>query len=264
MRRFGLAVAVLIFVGTGVLRADPPAAARAPGAAAPGDPKDSFAGALRSLLVDSLPSPLYEDKSHWGGQKDVARGVKWVRRDGIFRPELLRSEKNDGLWWRVRVTAPNPAGNLVLDLRDFRQPDPSRMTFTIFVAFDTDVEFERQRWDAGRRLFSGSTRARARVKLTLDCEATTRIEAGKKLLPDAVFRLRVLRSDFRYENLVFEHVAGVGGDAAKILGDAAHAAVSQWRPSLERRLIEKANAAIVKAGDTKEVRVGLGKVLGGG
>jgi hypothetical protein len=41
----------------------------------------------------------------------------------------------------------------------------------------------------------------------------------------------------------------------------ARANLHIWRPSLEHRLIDKANAAIVKAGDTKEVRLGIGKLF---
>jgi hypothetical protein len=37
--------------------------------------------------------------------------------------------------------------------------------------------------------------------------------------------------------------------------------VTQWRPSLERDLLEKANAAIVKAGENKEVRLSLAKLF---
>jgi hypothetical protein len=59
-----------------------------------------------------------------------------------------------------------------------------------------------------------------------------------------------------------EHIAGVGGEAAKLLGDAARSSMKHWHPSFERRLIEKANEAVVKAGDTKEVRLGLTGLLG--
>ena len=39
--------------------------------------------------------------------------------------------------------------------------------------------------------------------------------------------------------------------------------VKQMRPSLEKDMLEKANRAIVKAGDTKEVKLGLGKLFDG-
>ena len=264
MRRVILVAALLVPDGAGALRAEPrpPSTRSSQNEAATVNPTDSFATALRGLLVDVVPSPLYEDHSHWDVQREVTRGLKWSREDGRLRPETLRSARNDGVWWRVRVSVPNPKETLILELRNVRQPGPGVVTFTAFVTFNTDVEYERERWKSGHRLFSGSTRARARVNLTLDCEAATRVEAGKSLIPDVVFRLRVVRSDFRYNGLVFEHVAGVGGEGAKILGEAAHAAVNQWRPSLERRLIDKAKAAVVKAGDTREIRLSLGRMFG--
>jgi hypothetical protein len=72
----------------------------------------------------------------------------------------------------------------------------------------------------------------------------------------------VLRSDFHYDNLVFEHVAGFGGTAARLLGDVIVGSVKKLRPSLEQHLLDKANAAIIKAAATKEVRIHLSKLLG--
>jgi hypothetical protein len=143
-----------------------------------------------------------------------------------------------------------------------RQPEPGRVLFTTFLSFDADVDYDKQEWNRGLRLYSGELRARMRVKLTLHCEATTRVEGEAKLLLDTVFRLRVVDADFKYDNLVVEHVSGIGGEAAKLLGDAAIGGMHQWHPSFERAWMAKADAAIVKAGDTKEVRIGLSRLLG--
>ena len=80
-------------------------------------------------------------------------------------------------------------------------------------------------------------------------------------MPELVAQLKVTRADLRYDNLKFQHIAGIGGEAAEIIGELAHAALNQWRPSLERDLLAKANAAIVKAGEHKEVRIGLSKLF---
>jgi hypothetical protein len=47
------------------------------------------------------------------------------------------------------------------------------------------------------------------------------------------------------------------------MGEALHKTVKLWMPSLEKDMQEKAARAIVKAGDTKEVKLGLGKLLDG-
>ena len=86
--------------------------------------------------------------------------------------------------------------------------------------------------------------------------------AARDATGTSTFRLRVTRAEVGFDNLVVEHVAGVGGDAAQVLGDAARACLHQWRPSLEKRLLDKAAAAIVKAGDTREVRLSLSKLMG--
>ena len=86
---------------------------------------------------------------------------------------------------------------------------------------------------------------------------TTKLEPTGGLIPDLVFRLRVLKSDVRYDRFVTEHVAGVGGDMAEWLGDKGHRLLKKIKPSLEKNLLEKANASIVRAADTKEVRLSL-------
>jgi hypothetical protein len=222
-----------------------------------------LAQSLREILLTLMPTPLYEDHKHWGGQKEVTRGLKWKGSGFDFHAEAQRKLKNDGLWWRVTVTVPDAANKLVLQVRDVQKPEPGKMNFTAFIGFDTDVLYERQRWDGGHRLISTSIRGRARVSLAVRCESGLRFEDKGNLIPDTIFRLRVTSSDFHFDRLVFEHVAGVGGDAAKAIGDIAMANVHLWRPSLESRFIEKANAAILKAGDTKDVRLGLGKLLDG-
>jgi hypothetical protein len=174
-----------------------------------------------------------------------------------LKPEVIKGEKNQGDWRKVRVTTPNLPDNLIVDLRNVHPAEPGRMTFTVFLAFDARVEYQHQKWEAGVRLYSTSARARMRVKATLDCELTSRMEPSNLLLSDFVFRIRVSKSDLRLENVVLEHAAGIGGEGAKLLGDAVKRSLREWHPSLERELLAKANAAIVKAGDTKEVRLSL-------
>jgi hypothetical protein len=219
----------------------------------------ALAGNLRSFLLSALPDPLFEDTKHWGKQAPV-RKLKWRGQGLGVHAEVQEVLQNDGDWWKVRVTALSPQDSLVVDLREVQHPEPGRMTFTAFIALDAHVDYDHQIWRTGKRLYSSSVRARLRLKLEMHCEVTGRLETPG-LLPEAVVRLRVTQSNARYENFVVEHIAGLGGEAAKLLGSAAHAGMQQWHPSLERHLIEKANAAVVRAGDTKEIRVGLANLL---
>ena len=252
-----------VLQAAGVQAGEPKLDAGAAASLFDGSSTAALSGSLRGVLLDAMPDPLTEDDSHWGGQRLVAHGVEWHGHGLHFHPDVTKTLRNDGKWWKTKVTADRLADTLVVDLRDVRQPEPGKMTFTAFLSFDAQMEYDQQNWDRGLRLYSGSAEARMRVKLTLACEATSKLETKGRVLPDAVFRLRVTEAKLGYDNFEVNHILGVGGDLARLIGDAAKSGVEQWRPSLERRLLEKADAAIVKAGDTQEVRLSVEKLLKG-
>lgn len=219
---------------------------------------------VRTLLLKHLPDPLVQSSPGWGKQKETTIGVKY-HRDGLkLSTELIKGQRNDGTWRRMSVRAVNVDQSLALALQDVVTPEPGRVTFTAMIGVDCDLKFEQQIWKTGTRLYSGETRGRCKGALLLKCEATNRLEPRpNSFVPDLVLRLRVTEAQLFYEKLVIEHTAGIGGDAAKLLGEALISTIRQVKPQLERDLLAKANAAIVKAGDTKEVRVELGKLLEG-
>src|SRR5262245_52893691 len=228
-----LTVAVCLLAGSA-------SSAQIPGLS--GSAKDELAGNLRALLLKNLPDPLYESAPNWGHQEPAKRLTIYDSRLTV-KKEL----KNDGRWRKIRVEAIRPADTLVLDLRELQNPEPGRLTFKLFASLDVLAHFQEQRWESGLKLFDFKARAKARVRVLLDCEVTTRFEPAG-LLPDLVLTLKATKADLGYENLKFEHLAGVGGEAAELLGEAGHKLLTQWRPSLERALIERGEAAIVKAG----------------
>ncbi|HXG11480.1 MAG TPA: hypothetical protein VNK04_17125 [Gemmataceae bacterium] len=225
-----------------------------------GNSPDALAGSLRGYLVHNLPTTLYEASPGWGRTKRVRR-IEWKGGGLRVRPEVVYRQQNDGTWRKIRATAENLADTLVLDIRNFQQPAPGRLRFDIFLSFDLKLHYEQQVWESGIRLYSGSARARLRAKVLLRCELTARLEDRDSFLPDAVFRLRVVRAQLSYDNLVVEHIAGLGGEFAQLLGDAIKGSLDRWHPSLESELLAKASAAIVKAGDSKEVRLSVSKLL---
>ena len=176
-------------------------------------------------------------------------------------PHVQHGARNQGTWRKIRITADNVSNSLVFNVRDVRPLGSGGSAFTVFLAFDARVHYEKQVWEAGVRLLSDSARARLRVKLTLNCEVSVRFEQAGQLVPDAVVRLRVTHSDLGYDDFVMEHIAGMGGDLAKLLGDTVKGTLHRFDPALERHLLARANAAIEKSADTKEVRLSLSSLL---
>lgn len=239
--------ALLLFLGSPAVAADPADA-------------DRLAGLFRGLLLANLPTPLAEAPRNWGHQREVAVGLKWRGP----RPEVQKSPRNDGHWQKVRIEAINPATTLAVGVHKLATPEPGRVTFEALLGVDARLTYEQQLWKSGARLYGGETRARCRAALKLTCEATSRLEKPPgAVLPNVVFRVRVTSAEVFTTGLVCEHTLGVGGDAARLIGEAVHDLLTAVKPSVERELLAKANAAVVKAADTKEVRVEFDRLLGG-
>jgi hypothetical protein len=238
------------------------------GAAPAADPQPdtrALAQTLRDLLLRNLPDPIVSSDRGWGNQKEATVGLKW-RREGKLglRAEPQKELRNDGHWQRVTVRGIDPDRTLALAVGEVAYPEPGRATFDAALGLDVRLTYEQQLWKAGARLYSGETRARCRAALNLKCELTTRLESKPgSLLPAAVLRVRVTEAELNYTDLVVEHTAGLDGPAAKSVGEAVHKLLKQAKPSLEKDLLAKANAAIVKAADTKEVRVEFDRLLAG-
>ena len=63
-----------------------------------------------------------------------------------------------------------------------------------YFSFDARIDYTKQDWWNGLKLYDGSVSARFRIKLAVSCQAVVKAK-GNGLLPDTVFRLRVLRGD---------------------------------------------------------------------
>ena len=173
-------------------------------------------------------------------------------------PEVIRQDKNQETWRKIRVSAVNLPGSMAFDIRNVQKLDQGRTQFDVSMSFDARMDATQQNWSKGVKLYDGSMRARLRIKLTLRCEVTARVESNEALLPDMIFRLRVIQADTNYDHFITEHIAGLGGDTARLIGDTLQKTLHR---SLEKGVLPRANAAIVKAGDTKDIRLSLASIL---
>ena len=221
------------------------------------EPYDQLAKAFKPVLIAAMPATLYEKSENWGHTVMVPAGLRW---QGI-RPEVTKSPREHGEWKKLIITTRNLPATMDIKIYDVRTIDAEKQMFKVFLTFQMGVDYDQQNWESGARLWSGSVRARAQIKLDMECENTLRVEFDKNNLPDFILRMRVVAARLNYDDPVVEHINGIGGEGAKIIGKAALRAMKQWRPSIERDLLAKANAAIVKTADTREIRLGFGGLV---
>jgi hypothetical protein len=208
------------------------------------DSKGALAGALRNELVDKLPSPLAEASPGWGHTKRIGG-----------------HDKKQGKWRKIRLDALNPRDTLVVDVRDIRPAADGSVAFSVFLLCDARVEYTEHIYEAGIRVLATSARARLRLHLAVDCQAVARLDGSSLWVPDLVLSIRATKALVTYDNLVVEHAAGVGGDAARLMGEAVKKSLHGLRSGLEVSWLAKADAAVIKAGHAREVRLSLSKLV---
>lgn len=213
----------------------------------------SFQRALEKTVYTALPTPLYEGSDHWGDTRKSVNGMKWSG-----KPELQYADKNHGTWRKYRVTLDQPAqDHLKLQLNNVQNIGNNSLRFQIKIDADVEFDIHQQNWQAGIKLFDGTVRGRSSVKLALTCTSKLSIEPGLNVLPVIKYRLQVVDAKASYDHLVFTHVPGLGGSAAKVVGNWTVDAVQQMKPSLEKKFIEKLTTKLKNAADTKEIQVSL-------
>ena len=224
---------------------------------------DALAKVLQPLLLDNLPEPLYDKKKNWDNQKYVVTGLKWERVGKLrLKPIKQMGHRNDGHWQQITVQSIQPDQTLALGIQDLQYPEAGTATFTALLGMDVRIIYRNQIWKSGARLYGGETHARCRVAAKLSIELTNRIEVKPgNVLPEAVMRVRVTKAELFYTDPVCEHILGLDGEAARKLGAMVHKGVQEFKPDLEAKLLEKGNAAIVKAADSKAVRVSFEQML---
>ena len=231
-------------------------------------PKPEEAAAIAKLMreqaLKQMPTPLVKANDGWGKQKEFAVGKRMLRNPNRF-PDAPTELINDGLWRRFTVLARDPEKTLAIGFAELVRPAPDTLNVTLNVAMDIDFKMEHQLWLRGRQLYSGETRGHCKgaVQLKSLVVHKTEFKPGT-LLPEVKLKVTTTDAKIFYDGLTIDHTAGLDGEDAKKVGDLVIDLVRKVKPDLERELLEKGNAAIVKAAGTKEIKLELDKLMAAG
>jgi hypothetical protein len=216
---------------------------------------------LRDMALQHMPTPLVTANDGWGKQKEFAVGKVILRNPNKANPEMAREKFNDGLWRRFTVTARDPQKSLGIGITELVKPADDTMHATLNVAMDIDFRMEQQFWVRGRQLYSGETRGHCRGAVQLKLTVVHKLEFKPGVLvPDVTVKVTTTDAKIFYEKIVIDHTLGLDGESAEKAGDLVIDLVKAVKPDLEKELLEKGNAAIVKAAGTQEFKLQLDKL----
>ncbi|AWM35827.1 hypothetical protein GobsT_64740 [Gemmata obscuriglobus] len=223
---------------------------------------ESLEKTLRTLALAHLPTPLVKSDKGWGKQKEFVEGRVMLRNAKKFGPEAPRVQINDGLWRRITVTARNPNETLGVSIPELVKLSPDAARLGLDTVMDIDFRVEHQFWKRGLQLYSGETRGHCKAGLKMKAEVLTKTKAVPgSFLPEVTITIKATEANLFYDKVVIDHTAGLDGADAQKAGEFVIDLVKAIKPDLEQQLLEKANAAIMKAAASKEVKVPLDKLL---
>lgn len=220
---------------------------------------------MREMALQKMPDPLLKANDGWGKQKEFVVGRVMLRDPKKFGPEAPRELVNEGLWRRFTITARDPDKTFAVGFSELVRPAADTLNVTLNVAMDINFRMEQQLWLRGRQLYSGETRGHctSAVQLKAVVVHKTEFKPGS-LLPEIALKITTTDAKLFYDGLTIDHTAGLDGEDAKKVGDLVIDLVKAVKPDLERQLLEKGNAAIVKAAGTKEIKLELDKLMSAG
>ncbi len=222
----------------------------------------ALAKTLRGLMLDQLPSPLVKANDGWGNQKEFVAGPLMLRNPKKFAPEVPRQMVNDGLWRRVTIQARKPADTLGVGIPELVRPTLETARLALDVEMEIDFRVEHQLWKRGHELYSGETRGHCKAGLKMKAEVTTHLEAKQgAFLPEITLTIKVTDAKLFHDKIYIDHTAGLDGPDAQKAGDFVLEVAKIVKPDLEKQLLDKANAAVMKAVGSKEIKVQLDKLI---
>lgn len=225
----------------------------------------ALAKTLRGLMLTHLPNPLVNSNDGWGKQKEFVVGAVMLRNPKRFGPDAPRQMFNDGLWRRVTITARKPAETLNLSIPELVRTTDTTALLTVNTEMEIDFRVEHQLWKRGLQIYTGETRGHCKAAMTVKSSVETKMEAKPgALLPAITLVVKVTDVKLFHDKFVIDHTAGMDGPDAQKMGDFMLEVAKSVKPDLEAQLMEKANAAVLKAVGSKEIKVQLDKLLAPG
>ncbi len=219
-------------------------------------PDPYLSNLFRQILLTQIPKPLLKESIGWGEQKEFTTGVSLTHERPRLLPVPIKKTMNHGTWRKIEVFAHNPEELLRLSVDQIHPVGNNKMAFRINVTCPLKWNFEQQIWKRGIRIYSGQTRGRCLVGILLQCELESKIQKSKNsFLPAITFSPRVVKANLGYNQMVIEHTLGVGGEAAKFLGQSFFDLLKQIKPHLEGDLLNKANQGIVNTTNRKDIHL---------
>ena len=202
------------------------------------------------LVQANLPSQ-YERKHRWGETKRIYAGID-IDNDGL-KIKTHRRYRNvrHGKWlkYTIAVRDPNDPRCLDINVVAAEMTTDGRLKLDLRIDTQLNVQARQERWNYGLQLYSVSTEASAKVRMSLSASIGFAFDYGQ-VPPDIVLDPLVEKADVQIIDLEVDQISKLGSDIAEELGDIAERLLrDEYLPRQRDKLAQKLNAQIDRRRD---------------
>jgi hypothetical protein len=219
----------------------------------PGLPPEEAKAAIQwaVYLVQANLPPTYEGKKNWGETKRVYAGVD-IDNDGLkLKTHRKYKEVRHGKWlkYNIDMKDPNDPKYLKIEVVSAGLGHDGRLNISLRIDTKVDIEARQERWNYGLQLYSISTEATARLRMSMNASIGFAFDYTR-IPPDVILDPLVETADIQLIDLEVDKISKLGSDIAEEIGDIAKRVIrEEYLPRQREKLSQKLNAQINRRRD---------------
>jgi hypothetical protein len=209
----------------------------------PGLAPEIVAQIAAPLIAEAIPRE-YERSQDWGRTRKITTGVRSSGNFFKFDIHSRKSEVNDGVWKKYRVTLVEPDKNLSVRIGNLRKLDTGRYSLTLFVTAKLHGWVRVVVYESGVHIISLEGEGDTTVRLWLDAEIGLETVPGTSFVPGVAIRPVVTDARLKLDNFELTRISDVRGPIVRELGDGLRHVIEDKLSGPE--LVAKINRSIEK------------------
>jgi hypothetical protein len=202
---------------------------------------------ITEIVLENLPEN-YEDKKHWGKQKEIWTGVRLSGKPFELKMNSRKKLVNHGTWTMYRIALVKPKHWFRTRVANVRGAGAGRIGFDVIVLARVHGFARLSQWETGVQLISVSADAEADVKLRLRCQVGFDFQLVD-YLPAVSVDPEVTRADLRLIRFRVRRISQIRGALAHELGKGLRDLLERKIETKRYKMVEKINRQIDKKRD---------------
>jgi hypothetical protein len=239
LRKPALAAAVILFVAAAMLKA----MAGPSLASLTGITPEVVAQLVTPLIAEAVPRE-FEGKKDWGKTKKVTTGLRSEGNFFKFDIHSKKTEVNDGIWKKYRVTLIEPEKNLEIRIDDMHRLESGKYALTLFVAAKVHGWARAVVYEHGVHVISLDAEGDTAIRLWVDAEAGVETVESSTFIPGVELRPVVTDARLKFDDFKLARISEVRGAVAKELGELLRKELQNKLSG--PRLVDRFNHALQK------------------